>query len=330
MTTKWRNSMGSIVTAARNLTILFTYHLSLITFSCAPGTPEQYIQPDDMEDLLVDFHKARAMAHNSSARSDSVDYYEALYTKAVLEKHGVSQEHFDSSFVYYYSRADRFSSIYKEVADRLDEQALILGASEGEIGKYAALNANGDTANIWKERPATMMMPVPPYNRWDFRLEADTTFRRGDAFLLQFVSDYVYQDGARNGVVYLAVDYESDTTVTRNLHFTTSGISQLRFDTSVDSDIRSVRGFFYLDGGSEQTTTTRLLFLNNVQLIRFHKQHEDNKEDSNEPAPSAQRPDTLAGSSGDTLRSADTMVLIDSGAPAHRMASRLRLPEKRQ
>lgn len=301
---------------------------SLFLFSCAPGTPEQYIQPDDMEDLLVDYHRARALAHTSKVSYDSVGFYEALYVEAVLQRHGVSQEHFDSSFVYYYSRADRFDDIYKRVADRLDEQALILGASEGEIGKYAALNANGDTANIWKERPAAMMMPIPPYNRLEFALEGDTTFRRGDTFLLQFMSDYVYQDGARNGVAYLAVTYANDTTVSRNIHFSSSGINQLRFDPNVDSDIRRVQGFFYLDGGNEQSTTTRLLFLSNVQLIRFHKKaNEDDKKDSNQPAAIAQRADSVASSGGDrdTLRTADTVVHAGSRAALHRVEARRNL-----
>ncbi len=301
---------------------------SLFLSACAPGTPSQYIQPDDMEDLLVDYHKARALAHSDAIGPDSVAYYEALYIRAVLRDHGVSQEHFDSSFVYYYSRADRFDDIYKRVAERLDDQALILGASEGDIGKYAALNANGDTANIWKERPAAMMMPIPPYNRWEFSLEGDTTYRRGDVFLLQFVSDFVYQDGARNGVAYLSVTYDNDTTVSRNIHFTSSGISQLRFDANVDSDIRRVRGFFYLDGGSDQSTTTRLLFLSNVQLIRFHKKaNEDDKKDSNQPAAIAQRADSVAGSGGDrdTLRTADTVVHAGSRAAIHRVEARRNL-----
>ena len=61
---------------------------------------------------------------------------------------------FDSSLVYYYKRADRFVDIYTKVSERLEEQALLLGATEGEIGKYASLNATGDTANIWAERTA--------------------------------------------------------------------------------------------------------------------------------------------------------------------------------
>ena len=240
---------------------------------CKPGTPKQYIQPDEIEDILVDYHLARAMA----TRNADPDYTQALYMKAVLEKYGITQEEFDSSLVYYYKRADRFIDIYKRVADRLEEQALMLGATEGEIGKYATLNAEGDTANIWPHRTMAALIPTPPYNRWDFEMEADSTFRRGDSFLLQFMSDYTYQQGQKNGVVYVVVDYP-DTTIAHNIHFTTSGVSQLRIDGYDKSDIRSLRGFFYLGDAGDASSTVRLLFLSNIQLIRFHNQQQDEEE----------------------------------------------------
>ena len=301
--------------------------------SCIPTTPSQYIQPDDMEDILVDYHLVRALAHNTSMNRDSVPYFQALCTEAVFRKHGITQELFDSSMVYYYTRADRFEAIYKRVADRLEERALILGATEGEIGKYASLNANGDTANIWPDRTRMTMTPIPPYNRWDFHIEVDTTFRRGDSFLLQFMTDYTYQDGTKNGVVYMALTFNGehgDTTISKNLHFLTTGISQLRFPECNDADLKDIRGFFYLGDGNDRSTTTRLLFINNVQFIRFHKKHEETKKDSLSQSSAATRPglatDTI--SRGDSVGSGVTMVPADSGTATDRVATRRRRIER--
>ena len=313
------------------LLLLITFHLSLITSSCVPTTPSQYIQPDDMEDILVDYHVARALAHNSGVHYDSIPFYQALCIEAVFRKHGITQEQFDSSMVYYYTRADRFEAVYKRVAERLEERALILGASEGEIGKYASLNANGDTANIWPQRTRMAMTPIPPYNRWDFRLEVDSTFQRGDSFLLQFVSDFIYQDGSKNGIVYVAGTYKDkegrDTTISRNLHFLSSGISQLNYPAYDDGDLKELRGFFYLGDGNDRTTTTRVLFVSNVQLIRFHKKHEETKKDSlpqDSVAAGSGQPvvasDTV--SPGDSVRSGREVVPLDSGAAPDGVAPR--------
>lgn len=295
---------------------------TLLLTSCIPTTPSQYIQPDDMEDILVDYHLVRALAHNTDVPYDSIPLFQARCLQSVFRKHGITQEQFDSSMVYYYTRADRFEAVYKRVAARLEERALILGATEGEIGKYASLNATGDTANIWADRTRMAMMPTPPFNRWDFRLEVDSTYQRGDSFLLQFMSDYIYQDGSKNGVVYLACTYEDDqgrdTTISRNLHFLASGISQLNFPAYDDGDLKELRGFFYLGDGNERSTTVRLLFLNNVQFIRFHKKHEETKKDSlsqnSIPAGDEQSVAIDSVSLGDSVRGGRPLVPLDSGA----------------
>lgn len=290
--------------------------------ACKPGTPSQFIQPDDMEDILVDYHLARALAHNSNLPYDSVAFYQALYLEDVFRKHGITAEDFDSSMVFYFTHAERFEPMYKRVASRLEDRALALGATEGEIGVYAQLNATGDTANIWAERPKMAMMPIPPYNRWDFKVEVDSTFRRGDRFTLQFRCNYVYQDGSKSGVVYMAVGYDNDTIITRNVHFLTTGLSRLDIPAYDDADIRSIRGFFYLGDGNNRTTTTRLLFLDNVQLIRFHnqKKNEENKKDSLSQD-SVSTDSLVVGTLGgrDSVGHRDAMVPADSGIAADRM-----------
>ncbi|MBQ9357269.1 MAG: DUF4296 domain-containing protein [Prevotella sp.] len=281
--------------------------------ACKPGTPKQYIQPDDMEDILVDYHLAKAMALEGGMPQYDRNYSQSLLTAAVLAKHGVTQAEFDSSLVYYYTRSDRFDPIYKRVAERLEEIALSQGASEGDIGKYANFNATGDTANIWPDRTTALMLPAPPYNIWQFNIEADTTFRRGDRLMMQFMSDYMFQAGTKAGVVYLAVTYE-DTVVSRNLHFSVSGLSQLRVPELADRMPKSIKGFFYLGQGSEQVAAARLLFLSNVQLIRFHTQHDDEETMPQDSIPSdsvggRQVPDTVSG--GDSLRAGPRLLPAD-------------------
>ena len=257
--------------------------IALLVGSCKPGTPSEFIQPDDMEAILVDYHLARAVADKGEGTYEESNYRQALYIESVLQKHGYTKAQFDSSLIYYYTRADRFVDIYTRVAERLEEQALLLGATEGEIGKYASLNATGDTANIWAEKTVLAMMPLPPFNRWEFTIDVDTTYKPGDSFLMQFMSDYMYQDGVREGYLYLAVTYDNDTTISRNLRFMTVGLNQLRIPEIPelrDHQINDMRGCFYLGEGNQRTTTTRLLFLNNIQLIRFHKKHEEEQTDS--------------------------------------------------
>lgn len=287
----------------------------LLMAACKPGTPSQYIQPGKMEDILVDYQLARAMAMYEQQSGDAREYSSALYMEAVLKKHGVTKAEFDSSLVWYYTRADRFDEIGKRVAERLEEMALVQGASEGEIGKYAQYNATGDTANVWADRTTAVLLPMPPYNRWEFNIQADSTYRRGDQLMLMFLSDYMFQTGAKNGLVYMAVEYD-DTVVSRNLRFSVTGITQLRVPEDTLRRIKAVKGYFYLDGGPDKTTATRILFLNNVQLIRFHTKDETYEATADSiPRGADDRrlsADTLGGLSGAEPR--DSMPPLDPGA----------------
>jgi hypothetical protein len=85
--------------------------------------------------------------------------------------------------VYYYTHSERLYKIYKSVGDRLENEALGLGASVGEMGKYSMLTTDGDTANIWKGEQAAILMPVSPYDKLVFTIEGDSTFKKGDSFL---------------------------------------------------------------------------------------------------------------------------------------------------
>lgn len=254
--------------------------------ACKPRTPRQYIQPDEMEDILVDYHLGQAMAQVSNY--EERDYNKTLYLAAVLEKHHVSRAEFDSSLVYYYTRADRFMTIYRHVADRLQKQAVALGATESEVNKFAQLSLGGDTANIWTLRDNALLIPIPPYNRIDFEAEVDTAFHQGDHFQFNFASDFLMQNGSRSAYAVICLKYDNDSVVSRSQNIMGGNLVQLRLEADPKLKIKRLWGYIYMDGGAERTNNLRLLFLNHLQLIRFHQQkHEDNQEDSSTPPDTA-------------------------------------------
>ena len=306
---------------------VLAFSLCLAISGCKPKTPSQYIQPDEIEDILVEYHIAKAIAQNEGDYND-VSYRQSLYFETILQKHGVTRAHFDTSMVYYYTRADRFEPIYHRVLERLQDQAAVLGAAEGEIGKYSAFKAEGDTANIWGERSAMLLSPIPPYHRTDFLIAGDSLFREGDTFLLQFMADYMYQSGTKDGLAYMVVEYP-DTVLVRQTRFTYSGLIQLRMDTKRSQCPTAIRGFFYLGGAGERSTIMRLLFLNNIQLIRFHKKNEEPAEpatstqDSMPSVAVAEQPAAEVSSSRDTVRSGRRVLHLNKGNSPNRVVERI-------
>ena len=269
---------------------LFLVFMCLLT-GCKPQIPSQYLEPDEMEAILYDFHVMTSMT--SVHYDKKTDYNKHLYMTEILEKHQVSQAVFDSSLVYYCTHAELLKSVYQNLSTRLEEQVLALGASTGEMNKYSGYSESGDTANIWKQNTEYMLIPIPPYNRIDFQIQSDSIFAAGDVLQLHFMTNFVYQSGTKDAVMYMAVTYDNDSVASYRNQVYMSGLSQLRVTTDHRHKIKSLKGFIYLDKGSDDNNTLKLMFINGVQLIRFHQKNRAVVEPKDTVA--AVSPDTVSG-----------------------------------
>ena len=244
-----------------------------------------------MEAILYDFHVMTSMT--SVHYDKKTDYNKHLYMTEILEKHQVSQAVFDSSLVYYCTHAELLKSVYQNLSTRLEEQVLALGASTGEMNKYSGYSESGDTANIWKQNTEYMLIPIPPYNRIDFQIQSDSIFAVGDVLQLHFMTNFVYQSGTKDAVMYMAVTYDNDSVASYRNQVYMSGLSQLRVTTDHRHKIKSLKGFIYLDKGSDDNNTMKLMFINGVQLIRFHQKNRAVVEPKD--TVTAVSPDTVSG-----------------------------------
>lgn len=244
--------------------------------ACKPGVPKEVIQPSDMEDILYDYYVSQGIVAIPGPRKDDENYQRDLYFNAVLKKHGVTRSDFDSSLVYYYTRADRFVGIYRNVQERLSHDALELGASEGEVERFTTQSLSGDTANVWEGNRYVMLIPYAPYNCMQFTQKADTSYHKGDSFMLAFKSDFLYQGGSKDALAYLALKYENDSIASQTVHFSVSGNTQLRIN-ACDLKVKEVMGYFYLGQGYEKNADLKMLFMTDIQLVRFHNQKKDEK-----------------------------------------------------
>ncbi len=235
--------------------------------SCKPSVPSEYIQPDDMEDLIYDYHVAQGIAMQQDG---SQDYNRRLNFELVLKKHGLTQAQFDSSLVYYYTRADRFQEIYKHVQERLNNEAEKYGAAVSE-GPIKAASLSGDTADVWKGNRALMLLNDRPYHLYQFAQKADTAYRAGDSFMLSMNTTWLMQQGNRQATVYLVITYANDSTVKQYSTVSSSGNTTLRIPYCKER-VKEIKGFVMcgMRPSTDDTNSLCVLFVNNIQLFRFH------------------------------------------------------------
>ena len=286
-----------------------TYLLVLmLVVACKPSVPSEYIQPGDMEDILYDYHLALAMSRQKGG--GDLDFNRSLYFQSVLKKYGVTEAEFDSSLVYYYSHAYRLKDIYSEVNQRLNDEATSLGVAVGDINRYSQYSTTGDTANIWNLQTDLLLIPRATMNRYNFTVKVDSTFKKGDSFMFQFMSEYIWQSGSKDVTVCIVCKYEGDSIIQTVNHISVAGTAQVRVPANREKKLKEMRGFIYLSDGGDDSNTRKMLFISQIQLIRFHDKYLANEEikndESSTEAPakdSIQRGDNTRGPKPDTVRS---------------------------
>ena len=251
--------------------------LLILLSACKPTVPSQYLQPDEMEDLMYDFYVSQGMTNN---RVGSTDYEHRYNMESVLKKYGLTSAEFDSSLVYYYNHMERMNVIYTNIQKRLSEEALELGTSEGEVERFTQ-SASGDTTDIWEGRDQMMLLPIPPYHVAQFSQKADTSFHKGDSFLLTFGNTYMVQSGSRNATVYMAVTYENDSVVSATTTINNTGITTLRL-APCEQKAMKIDGFMYMArrDRSDNESELCLLMLSHIQLMRFHHHKDQDQKDN--------------------------------------------------
>lgn len=242
--------------------------------SCKPSLPGGILSKGKMTDILYDYHLALAMAH----MDDNGDKGQSLaYREAVLRKHDVTSAEFDSSMVYYMRHTELLEDVYKDLTDRYNNEITAMGGSAKEGGEFANLSATGDTANVWNLATSMVFMPVKPFNSTSFDIKVDSTFHKGDRLMLDFDAQFIYQDGMRNGVAMLAVQFGNDSIAQRTIMIQSTQHYSVELSDADSLGIKSVKGYFMLmndDNGTgvSSQTTLKLMFLEHIKLIRMHPQ----------------------------------------------------------
>ena len=242
--------------------------------SCKPSLPGGVLSKGKMTDILYDYHLALAMAH----MDDNGDKGQSLaYREAVLRKHDVTSAEFDSSMVYYMRHTELLEDVYKDLTDRYNNEITAMGGSAKGGGEFANLSATGDTATVWNLATSMVFMPVKPFNSTSFDIKVDSTFHKGDRLMLDFDAQFIYQDGMRNGVAMLAVQFGNDSIAQRTIMIQSTQHYSVELSDADSLGIKSVKGYFMLmndDNGTgvSSQTTLKLMFLEHIKLIRMHPQ----------------------------------------------------------
>ncbi|MBR5084205.1 MAG: DUF4296 domain-containing protein [Prevotella sp.] len=265
---------------------------------CKPGMPSNIIEPDDMEEILYDYHLADGMAM-ADGNYENASYLRTVYRDAALRKHGVTQADFDSSLVYYYRHTERLYEIYENLAKRLNDESVNLGSTANEMSQLGGEVGQGDTTTVWTYPQTVVMLPVSPYNVLSFSVKADTSYHAGDKIIFNVDAQFIFQDGVRDGTVMLAVTFRNDSVATQIMHMSSNQRYILQVADPQQIGVKDAKGFIYLTSGtSNNSSTLKMMCLRNLRLLKMKYKEEAEKTDKTTMSSNGFAPPMGASSGG--------------------------------
>lgn len=248
--------------------------------ACAPNKPSNVLSEDDMEDILVDYHLALAMAELQVGDLQANRY---ILTQAALKKHDITEAELDTSLVYWCQNSEKFVKICERVSERLNYMAESQGVERQEKNRYSYLATEGDTANVWNLREGVVLIPNIVDNIYSFSIEADSTYLPGDYFMWAFKTQFLSSDHYNEAYALFTIHYENDSIVGKSQRLGSSRQYEMKINCPAkfrDVPIRNISGTVYIP---TRERGFGILALNNFVLVRFHDLTRKNMNDEKKP-----------------------------------------------
>lgn len=255
---------------------------TLMMASCGKQIPDDIIQPDEMEDLLYDYHLAVSL---STDLPDMNSYKREALKNYVFEKHNVSRAYFDSSMVWYTRHANFLYDIYAQLDKRYQMAETRMKTQINKRSGQIEVSLSGDSVDVWSDRDIYWLSTSKLTNKVTFNLKADTTFKSFDELSLEanftfFSSDSV--SSTAKAVVGLNIRLKNDSTQSMVAIVDTTGIQKFNLKSAYEGDFNNVTGFIYCTAAD---STQGDVLISGIRLMRYHDKGKGKSS-----------PDALAGS----------------------------------
>lgn len=244
------------------------YSIILLAFglaACQVKRPDTVISDAQMENVLYDFHIAKAMGEEVPY-SDS--YKRVLYIESVYRKHGITQADFDTSMVWYARNPDALTKVYEKVNQRLKAQ-------RDGINHLIALRDNkpkeslpGDSIDVWIGRRIYQLTGMPLNNKLTFTLPSDTNFKDRDTlrWTVRFRFPNGMPDSLHAPLMAMQILYAKDT-LSDMLKIKQPGTETISMAADTLGEIKEIRGFIYYHPALQSTQN---ILADRISLMRYH------------------------------------------------------------
>ena len=185
---------------------IFPFILLLILMAAIAcnSRPDGVMRAGKMENVLYDYHIARAIVLNEGKPDDVRD---RRYEQAVFTKHGITADDFYASLRYYEAHPKEFGKIYENLDARFS--GIDMAKSKDENQKSDTLKGR----EMWSAA-RFFVLSSSGCNRYTFDMPLPKNLKRGDRLQWTFDLQWIYPEGRKNGTALMVYHYANDSTET--------------------------------------------------------------------------------------------------------------------
>lgn len=233
-------------------------------FACQVKRPETVLSDAQMENVLYDYHIAKALGE---ALSYNENYKRILYRESVYKKYGITEAQFDSSMVWYARNPEVLSKIYENINARLKAEKTtveeLLALREGK----PQTSAPGDSVDVWFGQRLYRLSGMPLNNKITFVLPADSNFYDRDTLRwnIRFLYPDEMFDSISAPVMAMSLHYKNDSVISAFRKILVAGDYSIVLQSDTMGELKEVNGFVYYPGMEKKS-----LLLDKISLMRYH------------------------------------------------------------
>ena len=275
-----------------SVTISLSLIVTLLLISCGRN-PRGVMSINEMADLIVDLQLAEAYidSHTDDFQDDSS---KQVLKQSIFKKHGISQQDYDSSMVWYAHNMEDYTKAYdkavgklKERYDKLDKggngndkPGELMAGPAGEpthdaiphnqafvkdksLKRPKRLNTDiqGDSADIWEGNRCYTLTQGSRRGFITFDLPPDANKRPGDRYQLA----YKLLRGGNEFKVCLSLDYTDGGTAQLTRSTNSDGWVTIDIQSDTTRRVRRIYGYVSYDIKRGHTA-----FVDSLSLMRTH------------------------------------------------------------
>ncbi|MBR3895487.1 MAG: DUF4296 domain-containing protein [Bacteroidaceae bacterium] len=251
--------------------------------ACTVEIPSYVIQPQEMEDLLYDYHLMQAMAGDLKS---SEGYKRKQYEQYVFDKHHVTEAEFDTSLTWYMRHTKELEAIYKNLNDRFSTTKEKLAAHIPPYERTNRITKAGDTVNVWDDFRMARLTVSPLTNKLNFVLPTDSNYHKRDAFEWKLNAHFLGDTALTRAIMGLTLIYDKDT-VGSSCVINQTGSYSLSLTNDSNYQLKEIHGHVYYYNrdkerlGEASATMDSLpefsvlpvadLILSDIAIMRYHR-----------------------------------------------------------